>query len=147
MSTPMSTPDLLNEIFRLLADTSKEDDYRKKTKLLKRASFLMGYLEPLSDIAQLDSLIAGLNQAAKVHSFPEEIRKLRTKFLKRRAVLAGEKTTVIAKVTGELGTDDACIRLYDASFEEASWGAELETQRQGKCLFARLAADGGLAGA
>src|SRR5262249_3937317 len=69
-----------------------------------------------------------------------------TKFLKRRAEIAGEKTTVIAKATGRLGTDDACIRLFDAAFEDESWASDPETQRQGKCLFVRLASDGGLGG-
>jgi hypothetical protein len=146
MSTPTSTADLLDEISRLLAAIASEDDYRRKTTLLKRASYLMRFLEPLSDVAQLDSLIAALNQAAKVHAFPEEIRKLRTKFLRQRAGLAGEKTTVIAKVTGTLGTDDACVRLFDSAFEEPARACEPETQRQGKCLFAKLASDGGLDG-
>jgi len=102
MSNSTSAQDLLREIFQVLAASATEDDYRKRAKLLKRASFLMGYLEPLSDVTQLDSLIDGLNQAANVHSFPEEIRKLRTKFLKRRAQLVGGKSIVLAKVTGKL---------------------------------------------
>ena len=142
----MTTPELLVEISRALAEAGRDDDYRKNKTLLKRAAFLMGHLAPLTDIAQLDWLIAGLNEAAKVHSFPEDIRRLRTKFLKQRAQLAGDKTTVLAKVAGQLGTDDACIRLYDSAFEEQSWASEPETQRDGKCLFAKLSSDGGLDG-
>ncbi len=46
-SRPMTTPELLVEISRALADAARDDDYRKNKTLLKRAAFLMGLLAPL----------------------------------------------------------------------------------------------------
>lgn len=123
-------------------------DYREKQKALKRAAHELSLIALPTDVATIDTLIAGLNRAAKVHSFPENIRRLRSKLLQQRASIAGVTSELVASAKGKLVTDDATIRLCDVAFEAelASQQEPLLRVRDARCLLLEVAGDGAFKG-
>lgn len=138
----------IESALELLRQADAEADYRARQKLLKRAFYLMAHAAPPADAPTLERCIRGLTQAAKVHTFPGEIRALRTRFARQLAALGAPEPRVVASARGRLVFEAGAVAVFDPAFAGAledpdRWPA---AQAAGQCLFVTLGGDGACKG-
>ncbi len=100
-----------------------ETAYRDRLKLLKRSSFFAGHAfdRGMDDAEALRLYMEILSQTARIHSFPQDVRRVLSKVTVRwlEATGAGEQK-LVARKKGNIATETATFAIGDVGMTPAT---------------------------